>query len=318
MSTLSESERERKFLDELVAAGCFIPSGEAGVYGRGSVFEDIRTRLDAFISRIAARDDAEQLRFPPIISKRTLEKAGYLKSFPNLCGAIYSFKGNEAAALDLMERAHCGDDWSMHLTMTDVVLVPAACYPAYPAVALRGRLPKGGLRLDLGGSYVFRNEPSGNPARLQMFHQREMIRIGTAENVIEWREMWIDRAKCILDQLGLRAKMEIASDPFFGRGGKLLASSQRELGLKFEVLVPIASSEPTAVSSFNFHQDHFGSAFGIVLDDGSVANSACLGFGLERITLALIREHGFNPAKWPAAVREKLWVNATHESYALR
>ncbi len=308
MSTLGKSVGEKKFFDELVAAGYFIPSGEAGVYGRGSVLEDVRTRLDAFISRIATPDNAEQLRFPPIIPRRTLEKAGFLKWFPNLCGAIYSFKGSEAAALDLMERAHCGDDWSMHLSMTDVVLVPAACYPAYPAVALRGRLPKDGLRLDLGGSYVFRNEPSGDPARLQMFHQREMIRIGTAESVLAWRQVWINRAKSMFDQLGLRAKVEIASDPFFGRGGKLLARSQRESRLKFEILVPIASADPIAVSSFNFHQDHFGSAFGIMLDDGSVANSGCLGFGLERITLALICEHGFNTAEWPPDVRENLWI----------
>ena len=48
-----------------------------------------------------------------------------------------------------------------------------------------------------------------------------------------------------------------------------MANNQREQGLKFEALVPIASPEPTAVSSFNFHQDHFGSAFGIQLHDGT-------------------------------------------------
>jgi len=86
-----------------------------------------------------------------------------------------------------------------------------------------------------------------------------------------------------------------------------MANNQRQQGLKFEVLVPIASPEPTAVSSFNFHQDHFGSAFGIQLHDGTVANSACLGFGLERITLALFRAHGMDPSGWPKDVRNELW-----------
>jgi len=307
---------EQMFLDELVRHGHFLPSGEPGVYGRGMVFEEVRNRFDALVTSVCAADKPETPRFPPIIPRRTLEKAGYLKSFPQLCGAIYSFAGREGAALDLAERASRGDDWSQYLSMTDVVLVPAACYPAYPAMALRGPLPVGGVTLDLGGSYVFRNEPSGDPARLQMFHQREMVRIGDADDVIAWRETWMARARDIFDQIGLDATLAVASDPFFGRGGKLMANNQRQQGLKFEVLVPIASPEPTAVSSFNFHQDHFGSAFGIQLQDGAVANSACLGFGLERITLALFRAHGMDPSGWPKNVRNQLWTETPAVSSA--
>ncbi|HEX6545356.1 MAG TPA: hypothetical protein VF023_03540, partial [Bryobacteraceae bacterium] len=76
------------------------------------------------------------------------------------------------------------------------------------------------------------------------------------------------------------------------------------------VTVPIASSNRTAVSSFNFHQQHFGSAFGIQLHHGGVASTACLGFGLERITLALFKAHGMDTSDWPAAVRENLWPEA--------
>ena len=307
---------EQMFLDELVRHGHFLPSGEPGVYGRGMVFEEVRNRFDALVTSVCAADKPETPRFPPIIPRRTLEKAGYLKSFPQLCGAIYSFTGREGAALDLAERASRGDDWSQYLSMTDVVLVPAACYPAYPAMALRGPLPVGGVTLDLGGSYVFRNEPSGDPARLQMFHQREMVRIGDADDVIAWRETWMARARDIFDLIGLDATLAVASDPFFGRGGKLMANNQRQQGLKFEVLVPIASPEPTAVSSFNFHQDHFGSAFGIQLQDGAVANSACLGFGLERITLALFRAHGMDPSGWPKNVRNQLWTETPAVSSA--
>ena len=69
--------------------------------------------------------------------------------------------------------------------MSDLVLVPAACYPVYPAIAARGPLPPGGVTVDAGGSYVFRSEPSGDPARLQMFHQREIVRIGEPEAVAD-------------------------------------------------------------------------------------------------------------------------------------
>jgi seryl-tRNA synthetase len=301
---------EREFLQDLIRHGHFLPSGEPGIYGRGEVFEDVRSRFDELVTRVGAPDNPERPRFPPLIPKRTLEKAGYLKSFPHLCGAVFSFAGNDSAVPDLAERAERGESWSAYLSMTDVVLVPAACYPAYPAMALRGPLPGGGVTLDLGGSYVFRNEPSGDPARLQMFHQREMVRMGNAAEVLDWRETWMRRAGSIFEQVGLAAALDVASDPFFGRGGKLLAKTQREERLKFEFAVQIASPLPTAVSSFNFHNEHFGSAFGIQLHDGGVANTACLGFGLERVTLAMFRAHGMEIRDWPREVRSLLWAES--------
>jgi len=104
----------------------------------------------------------------------------------------------------------------------------------------------------------------------------------------------------------LDAILDLASDPFFGRGGKLLANSQRAQSLKFEILVPIASDDRTAVASFNYHQEHFGSAFGIQSHDSAVAHTACLGFGLERITLALFRKHGLETERWPVSVLAQL------------
>lgn len=294
-------------LQDLIADGHLLPSGEPGLYGRGVAFEEVRTRLDALIDRISAPDRPERPRFPPLIPKRTLEKAGYLRSFPQLSGAVFSFTGGASAAEDMAERADRNGDWGMHLSMTDLVLVPAACYPAYPAIARRGPLPKGGVTLDLGGCYVFRHEPSADPARLQVFHQRELVRIGEADEVLAWREMWLERAKRIFEQTGLPAAFDVASDAFFGRKGKLLANSQREQRLKFEAQVPIASSEPTAVASFNFHQEHFGSAFEIRLHDGKIASSACVGFGLERITIALFRKHGMETRDWPESIRTRLW-----------
>jgi seryl-tRNA synthetase len=161
--------------------------------------------------------------------------------------------------------------------------------------------------IDAGGAYVFRREPSGDPARLQMFHQRELVRIGEPQTVRAWRDDWRERALELLAGIGLEVKLDLASDPFFGRSGRMLTASQREQQLKFEVLTQIAGPEPTAVASFNYHQDHFASAYGIELADGEGAHTACLGFGLERITIALFRTHGFDVQAWPAEVGNRLW-----------
>jgi len=279
----------------------------AGIYGRGEDFEDVRQQIASLVTRAGASEQPEQMRFPPAMSRHDLETAGYLKSFPHLAGSIFAFTGSEGQAAEQYERASRHEDWSEFQDMTDLVLTPAACYPVYPVIAARGPLPVGGVTIDAGGSYVFRHEPSGDPARLQMFHQREIVRIGEPKTVQAWRDVWRDRAVELLGSVGLEVQLEIATDPFFGRSGRMLAASQREQQLKFEVLTQIAGPEPTAVASFNYHQNHFASAYGIELADGAEAHTACLGFGLERIAIALFRSHGFETQAWPAEVREQLW-----------
>jgi seryl-tRNA synthetase len=301
------SPDQAELLQELLAAGLLIESGVPGVYGHGEVFERLRERLDQVIGREASLRGAVKLRFPPVLPRRQLESSGYLNSFPHLAGAIFSFEGSESDAAAQAERASRHEDWSEHQRMTDVTLMPAACYPVYPAIAKRGRLSPGGVFVDAGGSWVFRHEPSMDPARRQIFHQHELVRIGEPDAVVEWRDEWSRRSLELLRGFGLDAHLDRASDPFFGRRGRLLAASQREQALKLELLVHIAGPEPTAMASFNHHLDHFGSTFGIELSDGSVAHSSCLGFGHERIVLALLRTHGLDPTAWSERIRAQLW-----------
>jgi seryl-tRNA synthetase len=302
------TSEQAKFLSELLAAGLLIDSGVPGVYGRGAQFELVRIAFDAMVTRAAVADEPERMAFPPLLPRHQLERIGYLKSFPHLAGSVFGFVGDEQQAGVQEERASRHEDWSEFQSMTDLVLTPAACYPVYPAIAARGPLPPGGITVDAGGSYVFRHEPSGDPARLQMFHQREIVRIGEPETVAAWRDSWRDRSVELLRIAGLEASFDVANDPFFGRSGRLLARSQRSQALKFELLVQIAGPEPTAVASFNYHQDHFSSTYEIAMDGGGPAHTACLGFGLERIALALLRTHGLDVDRWPAAVREELRI----------
>jgi seryl-tRNA synthetase len=303
------SPDQAELLEALVEAGLLIPSGVAGVYGRGSDFEDVRERFDAYVTRaaLAAGETPEVLRFPPVLPRKQIEDLGYLENFPHLAGTVFAFEGTEAQARTMAETAARHEDWSEHQCMTDLMLTPAVCYPVYPAIGRRGPLPAGGVTIDPGGSYAFRHEPSGDPARLQMFHMRELVRIAEPETVQSWRDTWRDRALQLLLDLGLDAKFDVANDPFFGRSGRMMAASQREQALKFEVLVQIAGPEPTAVASFNYHQDHFSALYGITTADGGAAHTACLGFGHERIVLALFTAHGLDVRAWPAETRALLW-----------
>ena len=293
------------FYAGLVEHDLIVPVGVPGAFGRGAVFEDVLERFNSLVSKLSANDGAQIMTFPPVISRKLLEQTEYLDSFPHLCGTVYSFFGKERDARELSRRVHAGEDWTDTQGMTDLVLNPAACYPLYPT--LTGTVPAAG-RLVTMLHWVFRHEPSAEPTRMQCFRVREFVRVGTPDQVVSWRDMWLQRGLDLLTSLGLPARTDVASDPFFGRGGKIMAESQKQQKLKFEVVVPVISAtEPTACCSFNFHQDHFGSIFAIKTEDGKVANSACLGFGLERIVMALFKTHGFDTGRWPQSVRAQLW-----------
>lgn len=289
----------------LVAAGLIVPTTIKGGYGRGAVFEDILERFDALVMRQAAGDGAEQLTFPPIVARQMIETLGYLDNFPQLAGSVHSFFGNELQARQLSERVANGERWEDLLDITEVMLLPAACYPVYPVFS--GLLPEGG-RLVTVKNWCYRHEPSDEPTRLQSFRMREFIRVGAPDAVEAWRDGWLQRGLTLLQGLGLPAQSDVANDPFFGRAGKMMATSQREQRLKFEIMVPVISLEkPTAICSFNWHQEHFTGKYGIRQHDGATAHTACLGFGLERCTLALLKTHGLDPKQWPAEVRSQLW-----------
>ncbi|MET0333508.1 MAG: amino acid--[acyl-carrier-protein] ligase [Rhizobacter sp.] len=293
------------FYKGLVDAKLIIPTGIKGGYGRGAVFEDILRSFNALVSRVGEPDNAEEVMFPPIIPRTLIEKVGYMDNFPQLAGSVHSFFGNDAKARELSAKVHAGERWEDFLDITEVMLTPAACYPVYPTFS--GLLPNGGRTVTIL-NWIYRHEPSDEPTRLQSFRMREYIRVGKPDDVVAWRDAWLLRSLELLKGLGLPVESDVASDPFFGRAGKMMANAQREQQLKFEILCPVISKEkPTAICSFNWHQDHFSSKFGIRNSDDTIANTACLGFGLERVTLALIKAHGFDPKTWPDSVRKQLW-----------
>jgi seryl-tRNA synthetase len=138
---------------------------------------------------------------------------------------------------------------------------------------------------------------------------REYVRIGTPAQVDDFRRGWMTRAADIAGLLGLPSRIEQASDAFFGRGGKLMAMSQIEQALKFELLVPVRSAvEPTACMSFNNHRDHFGTAWNLHNAAGEVMHTGCVAFGMDRLALALFATHGIELARWPSPVRNALAI----------
>ena len=301
-------EAQRSFQDQLVRAGLLIPLGVRGLYARSGVFEGIVQGIESLVSREGAWQQAEVMRFPPVFARAHYQRLDHIANFPDLLGSVHCFFGDEREHRAMLSELETGSDWTGHLRAGESMLVPAACYPLYPT-ASGSRLPAQGRVVDLE-TFVFRHEPSDDPARMQMFRQREFVRLGTAEQALEHRDRWLRIGRALLESLRLPVASVLANDPFFGRGGKVMKATQMEQELKYELVVPICSEEhPTAVTSCNCHLDHFGRHFDIHGPDEQPAHTSCVGFGLERITLALLKTHGLDPAGWPLPVRERLGLN---------
>jgi seryl-tRNA synthetase len=289
--------------DSLLAAGLLTRCGVKGVYGMGTAFVAVFEGADRFVTEAGRGDRPEVYRFPAVFSREHLIRSDFLRSFPNLVGSIHGFDGGDAEHAALLRDTN-GLDWAAQLTATDLVLLPAACYPVYPMVS--GELPDGGRLFDVLGT-CFRHEPSDDPARMQAFHQHEFVHIGTPESSLAFRDDWVGRSQQMMADLGLEVVADAANDPFFGRAGSMLAANQREHALKFELLATVSSEEqPTAIASCNYHLDHLTAPFEISASGGGTAHSACVGFGIERIVLALFAEHGLDPDHWPSDTRKRL------------
>ncbi|WP_420030313.1 amino acid--[acyl-carrier-protein] ligase [Rhodococcus ruber] len=303
---LSELDSARAaFRTELIDAGLLIPSSIPGLYGRSGEFEDIIEFVDARVTEAGVVEHGRQatrFRFAPVFPREAFERTDYIASFPNLTGAINTFEGDNKAHAALLAERSDGKDWDHFLHSAGTMLVSAACHPSYSM--LTGTLPAEGALMDIYG-FCFRHEPAVDPARMQAFRMHEFVRVGTPDEAIAHRERWVPRGLQVLADLGLEAEAVIANDPFFGRAGRMLAANQRNENLKTELVVKLYGDldEGTAVVSCNCHRDHFGHTFDIATVDGEPAHSACVGFGMERIALAMLRTHGLDRSAWPAALR---------------
>ena len=289
----------------LLDAGLLVATRTDGIYHRSGEFERVLQGVERYAAEQRMDDTAPRRWFPPIMPREDFLKTDYLRSFPDLVGSIDVFTGGDREHRELLARLEDGDDWTRSLSAAEVVLSSSICHSLYGT--LPQEIPAGGLLTECSG-FAFRHEPSLDPARMQSFRMYEYVLVGTPHEATEHYHLWLQRGVDSLAGLGLPVRSEAANDPFFGRVGQMLAANQLTAELKYEVVVDLTAAKPTAIGSANYHEDHFGQSFALTTPDGAVAHSACFGYGLERITLALFATHGMDVAGWPGEVRSALQV----------
>ena len=293
---------------ELVRRGWVVP-GAAGTHIYAGGMSELYHALDAEFRRRALALGVQECKFPSLIDTGTLLQAGYFDSFahhanlvchlPEHADAVRKFRDAVGSA-----RPDQSGVELTHLLQCDCSASPTVCYHFY-------RLNEGCTLYNpvrgataLSPCYRFEGDATSGLHRLREFNMREIIFIGDPEAIAERRETLLDCMKGLLDQCGLAARMQTASDPFFVDDSDRKRLFQMSFDLKHEAQAHLPGhDEWLAIGSINLHLDHFGRLFGIKTADGRVAHSCCLGFGLDRWCLAIFEQHGLSEHAWPAGLQ---------------
>ena len=291
-------------------------------YGRGRVALSgpvlaLSRLVDARAAELYADHfSAVPASFPAFVDAEILQRCGYFDSHPN----AVSFVGHIIEDFDAIEAFRqanaCAEGAlvppSEHVHLPGLCLNPAACFPCYPTLEGR-RIGQDGAAFTWQGR-VFRYE-SRNLAgldRLWEFNVRELVFVGSEEHVAACRHRVLPVIGELAATLDLECRIETANDPFFATVSAARTFWQRAQEVKNEIMLPIepgpdGAPRSLACGSINLHGQFFGDRFGIAAADGGRATTACVGLGIERWVLAAFTQHGFEPERWPTAVRREIF-----------
>lgn len=253
--------------------------------------------------------DAEPLLTPTLIPARVLAKCDYFRSFPqNVTFAshldpnvqtIDSFRSRHA------ERETLDDTASGDMATPDTCLSPATCYHVYHLHAGRTVPAAGTVHGVCGKCFRFESTNTSDLRRLWDFTMREIVFMGTRDQVWHQREIGLERTAKLLTEHRLASEIRTASDPFFVAPDAMAKTYfQLSSETKYEIAALLPGGHRLAIGSLNYHTDFFGRAFDVTLEGGGAMHSVCIAFGLERCVYAFLRQHGTDPSRWPAVVRQ--------------
>ncbi len=250
-----------------------------GLATLGPELVHLRTALERKFLGWAAERGAEPMLFPPLMRVADLERFDYFRNFPHLPLLVAGLRTEclqETAARGIDEPAIPGSE----LAPAAYALPSAACYNIY--LHLSGAVLSAPRYITTVAS-CFRNEQRYDDLRrLWGFTMREIVCIGTQDEVQDHLRHFKQRVSRFGEELGLGLAIEIGEDPFYQPQGA--RSLMQQLFPQKEEFVYDGS---VAIASLNFHRNFFGERCKISTAAGQTAFTGCVAFGLERWLHAL-------------------------------
>lgn len=278
----------------------------AGRYGLGPECVRLLEFFDRRFTRLAHQFAAVPHQYPSMIGADTLDRCKYLQSFPHSLSLISHLREDLEALQDFAKNVRWGGNRlnynSENLSDVQCLLAPSVCFHCY-AWLHDSQLQEPKVVTAVGKCFRYESSNLTGLERLWDFTMREIIFIGPKEYVLSQRSKAIDEVVSILDEWGLAYDIRSATDPFFIEEYSAQVSFQSSFDLKYEIQAVLPYTGKTlALGSFNHHQDFFGRSFNIKSASGDPVHTSCVGFGLERLVLAFVAQHGLDRRNWPEAV----------------
>lgn len=275
--------------EELIHQGYLKPTSNGQAVYSGDLYLTIEN-LDSLVKKIALKLKASPEEYPTTIQYSHLIQSGYLKSFPQHAFISSPLKPELSIINEFISSLPSS---SNELTLNKLnpqnmnVLSPTVCYHCFEALKDKTISPP---QIFTASSKCHRHEYKTHFGleRLQTFKMREIIFFGNESFVLETRNKIMEETKQLIEKLGLKARIVSANDPFFASDAAKKRAFQSFLGLKQEIqcLLPY-NNKWLSIGSFNIHKDSLTQPFNIKSNTpGEIILSGCVGFGLERWSLA--------------------------------
>lgn len=256
---------------------------------------DLYRRLDAAFLRLAAVERAPEALYPTLIEASHMARLDYFRSFPHMATFACNLDRDADNLGAFAKGPGVTSEGAVALTRLDAVthvLTPAACYHVYVD---RAGTSVEGFEAITTRAQCFRRESHYLPLERQWsFGMREVVGLGSADDVKAFLVRGRARVSKLHDALGLTIEWTAATDPFFD-----MSKNPKFLAQKLDpVKTEMVFGGRLAIGSINFHRNFFGDTFGIS-HDGAPAFSGCVAFGMERWIRAILEVHGNDARTWP-------------------
>lgn len=300
------ANRDTGFLAEL-AARDVIQEIHPGLFVyREPVSTLIRFLDDAVVRRFARPFSAREECYPNSIPVADLAKAQHFSSFPEHLHFLTHLR-QDLSVLDRFagKARDKGADVTpqpAQLSAVQLVQNPSTCYHCYAARA--GSQVEGNVAVTaLTKCHRFEAANHQDFGRLLEFSLREVIFLGEPDYVRDCREETLELVESLATDWQIYGELSPSNDPFFTADFAAKAGQQIRMAMKFEFGAAIPGRDKRlAVMSSNLHGPTFSKSFKIRRPGGPL-HTGCLGFGLERLALAILAQHG-DRTSWPAKLAE--------------
>ncbi len=257
---------------------------------------------DTIVDRFATAFDAKAERYPNVIEINELGKTNHLSSFPEHLHFVSHLDSRLSVLDSYAQQSKEGVEKQapeqLALNKANLVHNPSTCYHCYSAYK-NTAFSEDTAYTAVTACHRYEGANHSDLGRLMEFSLREVIFIGSPDYVRKTRAKTLELMEDFAKDWKLGGSLQSENDPFFTSDFKVKAQHQRKMKMKYEYRAKIpGAATDLAIMSSNLHGLVFTKAFNLKSTSGPL-HTGCLGFGVERLAIALIAQHGSQPENWP-------------------